>query len=175
MTQTRNQTRIFLLSGILFTALAGSALHFLFDWSGRFLPVALISPSQRIRLGTSEASVFSLPSFLSAGSPDPASRPCLLYGKNLRPPCRPCGHSGPFLHLDGHHGDPCSLDRYSSSFCPAVVLAFSRRAILLENKAILRKPAAMAPPFCPAGRGDLSHPGLLPALKTVFPVCFLFS
>lgn len=44
MTQTRNQTHIFLLSGILFTALAGSALHFLFDWSGRFLPAALISP-----------------------------------------------------------------------------------------------------------------------------------
>ncbi len=31
------------IAGIFFITLAGSSLHFLFEWSGRFLPVALIA------------------------------------------------------------------------------------------------------------------------------------
>lgn len=44
MTQTKNNAPFFLFFGILFTAAAGSALHFLFDWSGRLIPAALIAP-----------------------------------------------------------------------------------------------------------------------------------
>lgn len=44
MTHTADRTHIFLISGVLFTVLAGAALHFLFEWSGRLIPTALIAP-----------------------------------------------------------------------------------------------------------------------------------
>ena len=44
MIQKKYEKRVFLLSGILFTISAGTALHFLFDWSGRLIPAALIAP-----------------------------------------------------------------------------------------------------------------------------------
>ena len=44
MIQKKYEKRVFLLSGILFTISAGTALHFLFDWSGRLILAALIAP-----------------------------------------------------------------------------------------------------------------------------------
>lgn len=44
MKEQKHQKRLFLISGILFTALTGSALHFLYDWSGQALLAALIAP-----------------------------------------------------------------------------------------------------------------------------------
>ncbi len=41
---SKKRSLFYLTAGILFTALAGTALHFLFDWSGRRLSAALIAP-----------------------------------------------------------------------------------------------------------------------------------
>ncbi|MEM2959042.1 MAG: DUF6512 family protein [Candidatus Freyarchaeota archaeon] len=61
----RNRVLVWELLGILFISLLGSLLHFVFDWSGGFLPVALVaavneSVWEHLKLGVWPALFYSL-------------------------------------------------------------------------------------------------------------------
>lgn len=97
MIQKKYEKRVFLLSGILFTISAGTALHFLFDWSGRLILAALIAPVnesvwEHLKLLFFPFLLFSAlealirrpgPAFYAAGTcgilAGPASIPVLFY------------------------------------------------------------------------------------------------